>query len=241
MNSVRTAVAVGLAFGVLNLLLSQGRALADEAKVKTLLLVGGSIHDWNGIGDVVEQTLRESGRFDVKRVNNDLDALLADAIEPYELVVFYWTLGELTAAQKMGILGHISQGNGFVTFHSGADSFRGDRDWHDFVGGHFVTHPRYRQYQVSITTEKHPISQGIDEFMTTDEQYILDYEKDKMTVLGNGLYQGQLMPALWVKPHGKGRVFYNSGGHDSKATAQPMFQKLLVRGCLWAAGRQVAD
>ena len=241
MNSVRTAVAVGLAFGVLNLLLSQGRALADEAKVKTLLLVGGSIHDWNGIGDVVEQTLRDSGRFDVKRVNNDLDALLADAIEPYELVVFYWTLGELTAAQKTGILEHISKGNGFVTFHSGADSFRGDSDWHNFVGGHFINHPHYRQYQVSITTVEHPISKGIDEYMTTDEQYILDYDKDKVTVLGNGLYQGALMPALWVKQHGKGRVFYNSGGHDSKATAQPMFKKLLLRGSLWAAGRQVAD
>ena len=109
------------------------------------------------------------------------------------------------------------------------------------MGGHFITHPRYRQYQVSITTVEHPITKGIDEYMTTDEQYILNYEKDKVTVLGNGLYKGVLMPALWVKPHGKGRVFYNSGGHDPKATAQPMFKKLLVRGCLWAAGRQVAD
>ena len=77
--------------------------------------------------------------------------------------------------------------------------------------------------------------------MTTDEQYILNYEKDKVTVLGNGLYKGDLMPALWVKPHGKGRVFYNSGGHDPTATTQPMFKKFLIRGCLWAAGRQVAD
>ena len=241
MNIMRSAGHLGFALGVLVLPMCQRTAPADEAKVKTLLLVGGTVHDWKGIGDVVEKTLQDAGKFDVTRVNNDLDAFLPEKIKPYKLVVFYWTLGELTAEQKQGILGHISQGNGFVTFHSGADSFRGDRDWHDFVGGHFVTHPRYRQYQVSITTEKHPISQGIDEFMTTDEQYILDYEKDKMTVLGNGLYQGQLMPALWVKPHGKGRVFYNSGGHDSKATAQPMFQKLLVRGCLWAAGREVTD
>ena len=35
--------------------------------------------------------------------------------------------------------------------------------------------------------------------------------------------------------------FTYSGGHDSKAAAQPMFKKLLIRGCLWAAGRQVTD
>ena len=97
------------------------------------------------------------------------------------------------------------------------------------------------QYQVSVTTVEHPITKGIDEFMTTDEQYILDYDADKLTVLANGLYKGNLMPALWIKSHGEGRVFYNSGGHDSKAVDQPMFKKLLIRGSLWAAGREVTD
>jgi type 1 glutamine amidotransferase len=216
-------------------------AAAQESKVKTLLLVGGSIHDWKGVGDIVEATLKDSGKFDVTRVSEDLNALLPERIEPYQLVVFYWTLGELTAEQKKGILEHTAQGNGFVTFHSGADSFRGDADWHSFVGGHFVTHPAYRQYQVSVTTVDHPITKGIDEYMTTDEQYILDYDKDHLTILANGLYKGDLMPALWVKSHGQGRVFYNSGGHDSKAVDQSMFKKLLVRGSLWAAGREVTD
>jgi type 1 glutamine amidotransferase len=221
--------------------LSTRRAAGEEAEVKTLLLVGGEIHDWKGVGDVVEETLREAGTFDVTRVNNNLNAFLAERVAPFDLVVFYWTLGKLTPEQKKGILDHVAQGKGFVTFHSGADSFRGDRDWNSFVGGHFITHPRYRQFQVSITEVEHPITAGISEYMTTDEQYILDYERENVTVLGNGLYKGQLMPALWAKTHGRGRVFYNSGGHDAKAAAQPIFKKLLVRGCLWAAGRQVTD
>ncbi len=222
-------------------LLQTVQALGQDSKVKTLLLVGGSIHDWKGVGDIVEATLNESGKFEVTRVENDLNALLPDRIKSYELVVFYWTLGELTAEQKQGILQHIGDGNGFVTFHSGADSFRGDADWHNFVGGHFVTHPAYRQYQVSVTTVEHPITKGIDEFMTTDEQYILDYDAENLTVLANGLYKGALMPALWIKSHGQGRVFYYSGGHDSRAVDQPMFKKLLLRGSLWAAGREVTD
>jgi type 1 glutamine amidotransferase len=215
-----------------------GSASAGEAKVKTLLLVGGSVHDWKGIGDVVERELNKSGQFAVTRVNNDLSVLRSAEVAPYKLIVFYWTLGKLTAEQKQGILEHIKAGAGLVTFHSGADSFRGDRQWHELVGGHFTTHPHYRQYQVSMTEVKSPITEGIAEFMTTDEQYILDYDKDNITVLGNGLYKGKLMPALWVKSYGKGRVFYSSGGHDVKAVEQPMFKKLLLRGCQWAAGQE---
>jgi uncharacterized protein len=215
-----------------------GSAIAAEAKVKTLLLVGGSIHDWKGVGDVVERELDKSGRFAVTRVNDDLNALRPAEIAPYKLIVFYWTLGKLTPEQKEGILGHIKAGAGLVTFHSGADSFRGDHQWHELVGGHFVTHPHYRQYQVSITEVPSPITKGIDEYMTTDEQYILDYDKDNITVLGNGVYKGKLMPALWVKSYGKGRVFYNSGGHDVKAVEQPIFKKLFIRGCLWASGQE---
>ena len=41
------------------------------------------------------------------------------------------------------------------------------------VGGHFITHPRYREYQVSIVDSDHPITEGLVEFNVTDEQYIL--------------------------------------------------------------------
>jgi len=241
MNFLRTLSAVGLVVAMMASGCFTRGATAAQTKVKTLLLVGGVVHNWKGIGDVVEETLQATDKFDLTRVDNDLNAFLAERIKPFDLVVFYWTLGKLTPEQKKGVLDHIAEGNGFVTFHSGADSFRGDRDWHTFVGGHFISHPRYRRFQVSITDVQHPITSGVNEYMTTDEQYILDYEADKVTVLGNGLHKGKLMPALWVKAHGSGRIFYNSGGHDPKATAQPMFKQLLVRGCLWAAGRPATD
>ena len=218
----------------------QGSAAPKQPKIKTLLLVGGKIHDWRRIGNVLESAMKASGKFEVTRVNNDLDAFLADRVAPYDLVVFYWTLGKLTDAQKRGILDHVAKGKGFVTCHSGADSFRGDKDWHKFVGGHFITHPAYRKYPVTITKEKSPITAGITDFETTDEQYILEYEKD-LKILATAPWKGKPMPALWTKSWGKGRVFYHAGGHDARAAKQPMFLKLFLRGCLWAAGREVTD
>lgn len=224
-----------------------GAAQAQEApassaggKIKTLLLVGGEIHDWKGIADVLEPVLKESGHFDVTRVEQKLDVLKAEAIKPYDLVIFYWTLGELADELKRGLFNHIAAGKGFATFHSGADSFRGDPDYRALVGGHFITHPRYREYQVSATENKSPITKGIEEFMITDEQYILDYDP-RVNVLANALHKGQPMPVLWTKPWGKGRVFYSALGHDAKAVKQEMFQKTFLRGAQWAAGRDVKD
>ncbi|HSW44636.1 MAG TPA: ThuA domain-containing protein [Phycisphaerae bacterium] len=209
-------------------------------KIKTLLLTGGKIHKGVAIGDVLQPAMEKTGKFDITRVNEDLDVLVADKIAPYDLVVFYWTMGEITEAQKRGVMNHIASGKGFVTFHSGADSFRGDPDWRAFVGGYFLTHPKYRTFQVSITENKSPITEGIDEFMIFDEQYVLEYNP-KVNVLANGLWKGQTMPVMWTQDWGKGRVFYSALGHDPKACEQEMFQKLAFRGMLWAADREVKD
>lgn len=236
------AVVVAILAAVMAMAAADVRAADDtvagqDAPIKTLLLTGGPVHDAKAVGDIVQSVLQQTGRFEVTRVHEDLDALLSDRIAPFQLIVFYWTLGEINDDQKRGLLNHIASGKGFVTFHSGADSFRGDPVYRSLVGGYFVTHPHYRTYQVSVVPSDSPITQGIDEFMITDEQYIVDYDP-RVNVLANGLYQGKAVPVLWTKSWGDGRVFYSALGHDPKACEQEMFQQLLIRGALWAADRQ---
>jgi type 1 glutamine amidotransferase len=43
------------------------------------------------------------------------------------------------------------------------------------------------------------------------------------------------MPVAWVKPWGKGRVFYLALGHDPAACEHEMFRLMLQRGTAWAA------
>lgn len=245
MTSIRAGVVIGLVAWLVAWPFVAGPAVAGEGKVKTLLSVGGEIHDWKGIGDVLEEVMKKSGRFDITRVEKDLDALLPDRIAPYDLIVFYWTVGEIKDAQRDGLLNHVAKGKGFVTLHSGADSFRGNEKYREFIGGHFRTHPAYRTFHVSMTDfafKQHPITKGIKEYLTTDEQYVLEYGYTKdLTILANGLYEGKLMPVMWVKPWGKGRVFYYSQGHDARAVKQPMVQKIFLRGAQWAAGLEVKD
>ena len=77
-------------------------------RIKTLLLVGGKIHDFKGCGQVIEDILRADGRFDVIKVEEDLSALETVKITPYDLLVFYYTVGEISDVLR-GIWGEHSE------------------------------------------------------------------------------------------------------------------------------------
>jgi len=205
------------------------------AKIKVLQFSGGQIHDWKGVGAEVNAILTASDQFQVTRVDEDLNVFAGPQLDKYDVVVFYYTVGEITDAQKDGLLNWIAKGKGYVGIHSAADSFRNSPDYRSFVGGWFVTHPRYRQYQVSVLDAEHPITKDLDEFYVTDEQYITDYDP-RAHVLANGLYKGKAYPVAWTKSWGKGHVFYLALGHDGNACKNDMFKLMLTRGVEWAAG-----
>ena len=202
--------------------------------IKTLVFAGGAIHDWNGCSEAIIDILSQRDEFEITKIEEDLDVLTAPRLAAYDLIVFYYTLGKISDAQKNGLLNHIASGKGFVGVHPAADSFRECPEYRAMIGGHFVMHPHYREYQVNISDTTHPITVGIEEFMVTDEQYILDYDS-RVHVLATGLWKGSTMPVVWTKNWGEGRVFYLALGHDAKACRQEMFGTLLQRGARWAA------
>ena len=153
------------------------------AKLRTLVFGGGEIHDWQGIQPKLVEALESADAFDLDTAQEDLSAL--ENLDPYEVLVFHYTVGEISDAQRDGLSKWLAGGKGMVGIHSAADSFRGDPDYRNLVGGYFITHPRYRQYQVSVKDAEHPIMQGVDEeFMVEDEQYLLDYDP-RVHVLAN--------------------------------------------------------
>lgn len=202
--------------------------------INTLVFAGGAIHDWKGCSQEIIKSLSKQDDFNITVVEDDLEALVAPKLDPYDLIVFYYTVGEISDAQKNGLLNHIASGKGYVGIHSAADSFRGCPEYQAMVGGHFTTHPHYREYQVSIVDSENPITKGLVEFNVTDEQYILDYDR-RVNVLASALYQGKMMPVAWTKSWGDGRIFYLALGHDAAACQHENFSLLLQRGAVWAS------
>jgi len=207
-------------------------------KIKTLVFAGGQIHDFKGCGKAAVDALSACDELDITYVEDDLDVLIAPGLDPYDLIVFHYTVGTITDEQKNGLLNFVASGKGYAGFHSAADSFRECPEYQAMVGGHFITHPRYREYQVSVVDTEHPLTKGLDEFIVKDEQYILDYDQ-RVHVLCSALWKGAAMPVAWTKSWGKGRVFYLALGHDAAACEHEMFRLLLQRGALWAGKGEV--
>ena len=205
------------------------------AKIKTLVFAGGEIHEGIAVGDEVQKILQASGKFDITRVNDDFDAFLAPNMEKFDLLVVFYTIGELNDAQKNGMLNWIASGKGFVGIHSAADSFTKNPEYISMIGGRFVTHPAYREYQVSIVDPEHPITRDLVEFNVTDEMYVTNYDP-RVNVLASALWKGGTVPVAWTKSWGEGRVYWLALGHDPAACQHDMFKLLLERGALWAAG-----
>jgi hypothetical protein len=213
--------------------------------IKTLVLAGGEIHNWQECGQAIRQILEPDDRFDVTYVQEDLGVFVPPGLDPYDVLVFYYTVGELEPEQRAGLLDWVAAGHGFVGIHSAADSFRGSPQYRAMVGGHFATHPRYRSYQVMISDPTHPITRDLvdeepPEFMVTDEMYVTSYDK-RNHVLARALWKDGTVPVAWVKPWGQGNVFWLALGHDGKACQQEVFGELLKRGTVWAATHKEQD
>jgi len=212
------------------------------AKIKTLVLAGGQIHDFKACGAAIRQILESDDRFDVTYVEDDLSVFVPPGLDRYDVLVFYYTVGEITDEQKLGLLNWVASGKGYVGIHSAADSFRGCPEYRAMVGGYFVTHPRYRDYQVFVTDPEHPIMKGLveaepPEFVVTDEMYVTSYDA-RNHVLARALWKEGTVPVAWVKEWGKGRVLWLALGHNGQSCEAEIFGKLLRRGVVWAATPQ---
>ena len=205
-------------------------------KIKTLVFAGGEIHDAKGCGKAIADALSASEEFEVTEVYDDLDTLIAPKLDPYDVIVFYYTYGKITDAQKNGLLNFVASGKGFVGIHPTSSFFMDSPECLAMLGGEFLTHPPHREYQVSVVDPEHPITEGLTEFLVTDEQYILDFDP-RVNVLCSALWKGTAMPVAWTKSWGKGRVFYLALGHDEKACRQEIFRLLLARGTKWAGAQ----
>jgi type 1 glutamine amidotransferase len=110
-------------------------------------------------------------------------------------------------------------------------------------GGQWVAHPgNIIDYRVNITRPDDLIVQGIQDFEYHSEQYYMHVDPSNevlATTTFSGEYapwiEGVVMPVVWKRYHGQGRVFYSSLGHVAKEFEVPQMRTIFRRGMLWAA------
>ena len=191
---------------------------------------------------IVRGMLEEEG-FSV-RLANTLGAFADPDIANLSLIVPIFTMAKIDKAEVANLSKAVEGGVGLGGYHGGmGDAFRDSVDYQFMVGGQWVAHPgNVIDYTVTITRPDDPIVAGIGDFPYRSEQYYMHVDPAN-EVLATTTFSGEhapwiegvVMPVVWKRRHGKGRVFYSSLGHVASEFDVPEMRTIVKRGLLWAA------
>jgi len=218
-------------------------------KRKALILCGG----WDG-----HEPKLVAARFSKFLESEEFDVSIEESIQvvrnlellmDQDLFIPLWTRckEELEYGFFELLLEAIGGGLGMAGNHGGmCDAFRSSVEYQFLTGANWVSHPGGDgvRYKVNIKNKTHPITEGINDFEVSSEQYYLHVDPVNEvlattrfpTVNWYHSVNGELdMPQVWTRKWGHGRVFYNALGHHDNIFDVPEAWELMKRGLLWAA------
>lgn len=202
-------------------------------------------------GEVVEKGmafLKEEG-FGLDFVKDAKDILTPERIRRYPLLVNAkgnaigcgndapWFEDGVTEVGPKELQSYVREGGGFLSIHAG-NSFTAKtcRDYTEFVGNSFVTHPPRCDVKVTVTG-KHPVTEGVADFCIRDEHYQLDQlAGDILPLLTTRSENGGEQMGGYVRTMGKGRICVLTPGHILSVWENPQFRKLVKNAICWCAG-----
>ncbi|QSB13340.1 ThuA domain-containing protein [Natronosporangium hydrolyticum] len=170
-----------------------------------------------------------------------------------DLVVQCWSMGEITEKQAQGLAAAVRAGTGFAGWHGGIVASFDSEPYQQLTGGRFVYHPPgFVEHDLTVVPgrQHHPIVTGIETVPLHTEKYwvLTDALCDVLATVtfppdqpgddpdGETPWRREVvMPAVWTRQWGAGRVFVSTVGHRPADLAVPAVRQLTERGLLWAA------
>lgn len=211
---------------------------------KALMVWGGwEGHEPKQCVDVFAPILQGDG-FEVE-ISETMDVYTdADRMRDFNLIVPCWTMGKIDDTQERGLLDAIKHGVGIAGWHGGmGDAFRNNTSYQWMVGGQWVAHPGgIVDYKVNIVDQEDSITREIDDFWMHSEQYYLQVDPSNEVLATTTFHtevaswvNGCVMPVVWKRRWGNGRVFYSSLGHKAVDFNVPEAKEIQRRGMGWAS------
>ncbi len=210
---------------------------------EALIVWGG----WNGhepeaCANVVRTILEEDG-FKV-HVHDTTEAFADEGIKEMSLIVPIASMSKIEKEEVNMLTAAIKGGVGLGGFHGGmCDAFRDVPEYQFMTGGQWVAHPgNIIDYKVDVIRSDDPVMAGIDSFEYSSEQYYMHVDPSN-EVLATTTFTGEhaewidgtVMPVVWKRRYGAGRVFFSSLGHVASEFEVPQMKTILRRGLSWAA------
>jgi type 1 glutamine amidotransferase len=211
---------------------------------EALIVWGGwSGHEPELGAHIVSDMLKKEG-FETY-IENTTEAFADPAIADMSLIVPIYTMSKIEKEELDNLTRAVKGGVGLAGYHGGmGDAFREAVEYQFMVGGQWVAHPgNIVDYRVDIVKRDDPIMKDLPaSFPYRSEQYYMHVDPAN-EVLATTTFSGEhadwvegvVMPVVWKRHHGKGRVFYCSLGHVTKEFEVPEMRTIIQRGLLWAA------
>jgi uncharacterized protein len=210
---------------------------------EALIVWGGwSGHEPEQCAKIIAGMLEGDG-FKV-HVETTTEAFADQSISELSLIVPIITMSKIEKSEVQNLTKAVAGGVGLAGFHGGmCDAFRDSVEYQFMCGGQWVAHPGdVIDYRVDIAKPEDPICRGIEGFAYRSEQYYMHVDPTNevlatTTFSGEHLpwIEGAVMPVVWKRRYGMGRVFYSSLGHVAKEFEVAEMRTILHRGMLWAA------
>ncbi len=238
-----SALVVASAFGV----------TAEAAQLRVLIFSGRNNHNWKATTPALKKILEDSGRFAVD-VTNDPSKCDAATFAKYDVIVSNWggypQMNERQWGPKTekAFLDFVRSGKGFALFHAASASFHTWPEFQQISGatwGKGTGHGAYHAFKVTIADKNHPVTRGMQDFLTTDELWHRMPRHPKAHAICTAFSakdkggSGDLEPVVICTQLGKGRGFNLVLGHDVKAMQNVGWKTLMLRGTEWAATGKV--
>ena len=98
----------------------------------------------------------------------------------------------MTQEQGKAIKQWVSEGGALWAFHNNSEASISNSDYREVEGAIYVGHPPIRPFKVKIVNREHPITRGVKDFVVTDEQHYVVYDKDPKYVLARSVNEDGL-------------------------------------------------
>ncbi len=152
----------------------------------------------------------------------------------FDCLAIYANTTRLGPAQEKAMLDFVAAGGGLAPIHCASYCFLNSEKYIELVGGQFKSHGT-GTFKETIVQPDHPVMKGLTAIESWDETYVHTKHNTNRIVLTERHDEKGREPYVWVREHGRGRVFYTAWGHDQRTWSNPGFHAQVASGLRWAS------
>ena len=162
---------------------------------------------------------------------------------------------KMAARLEKNLIEFVKRGGGLMVLHGAIVMQNNSMEFSKMVGGSFDYHPVQQEVKAELVEPDHPLLAGFkgQPFVHMDEPYIFknayfDYNfRPLLSMDATALHslkeeiKDPVIYISWIKPYGKGKVFYVSPSHNAQSFEDPRLLKFYLDGLQYTTGDLPCD